>query len=338
MERKRDGSKLKLVLTGSTIAQMEDLQAEKNPLHGRLRPLPLWPMPFPRDAAATARQHPRQDDSLLRCGRYAPLPGGVRQRRPPCNHREGRRRPAQRQLFDEPRNLLQSELRESAVYFSILAELAGNPQDAATVAAGMRMDSQRAVGLLGHVGVTSPHRATATRGERAAKSRTTRWKCTDHFVRFWFRFVQPFQGELEAGADPHAHVDLNILPHLADHTASAFEDAATAWIRQRHAGSTEVGGWWGGRAPPTSRSRRGRFTEEIDTVALSGSKGRRRRGSEVDQQAARRRRPLQPRRVSSCPRWRRQASASPEPRSCWPPATGSVKVSSTSPPKRPTRT
>ena len=35
-----------LILTGSTISQMEDLQAERNPLHGRLRPLPLWPMPF----------------------------------------------------------------------------------------------------------------------------------------------------------------------------------------------------------------------------------------------------------------------------------------------------
>lgn len=270
MERKRDGSKLKLILTGSTIAQMEDLQAEKNPLHGRLRPLPLWPMPFPPATLLLPR-----GNILDKMTRYSVAGGMPRYLEAfgtgdlPATIAKGVVDPHS-PLFNEPRNLLQSELRESAVYFSILAELAGNPQDAATVAAGMRMEPKE---LSVYLATLESLRLIARRRPvgAAAKSRTTQWKCTDHFVRFWFRFVQPFQGELEAGADPYAHVDLNILPHLADHTASAFEDAATAWIRQRHAGSTEVGGWWGA-ALHQHRVAKKRFTEEIDAVALSGSK------------------------------------------------------------------
>ena len=30
-------------------------------------------------------------------------------------------------------------------------------------------------------------------------------RCSDHFVRFWFRFVRPYQAELEAGADLAAY-------------------------------------------------------------------------------------------------------------------------------------
>jgi uncharacterized protein len=268
MERKRDGSKLKLILTGSTIAQMEDLQVEKNPLHGRLRPLPLWPMPFP-----SAKVLLPLGNTLDKMTRYS-IAGGMPRYLEAFGSGDLPATIAKvvvdphSQLFNEPRTLIQSELREPAVYFSILTELAGNPQDAATVAAALRMESKELSGYLSTL--ESLHLVARRRPVGAGvRSRTTQWKCTDHFVRFWFRFVQPFQGELEAGADPRAHVDANILPNLADHTASAFEDAATAWVRRRHAGSTEVGTWWG-NALHQHRATKTRSTEEIDTVALSG--------------------------------------------------------------------
>jgi AAA+ ATPase superfamily predicted ATPase len=270
MERKRDGSKLKLILTGSTIAQMEDLQAERSPLHGRLRPLPLSPLPFAPATLLIPGNH-----ILDKMTRYS-IAGGMPRY---LEAFSSGHLPAtiakvavdpHSQLFNEPRTLIQSELREPAVYFSILSELAGHPQDAATVAAALRMESKELSTYLSTL--QSLHLATRRRPVGAGpSSRTTQWKCTDQFVRFWFRFIRPFQGELEAGADPRAHVDLNIVPHLADHTASAFEDAATAWVRRRHAGSTEVGAWWG-NALSQHRAAKTRFTEEIDTVALSGKR------------------------------------------------------------------
>jgi AAA+ ATPase superfamily predicted ATPase len=270
MERKRDGSKLKLVLTGSTIAQMAELQAEKNPLHGRLRPLPLWPLPF---AAATSFAD--GNDVLDQMTRYS-IAGGMPRYLEAFGKGDLPSTIADvvvdphSPLFNEPRTLLQTELREPAVYFSILSELAGNPRDVATVAAALRMEAKE---LSGYLATLESLRLVARRRPVGAgvRSRSTQWKCTDHFVRFWFRFVQPFQGELEAGADPRAHVDVNVIPNLADHTAPAFEEAVTAWVRRRHAGSAEVGTWWG-NALNHLRAEKERLTEEIDTVAVSGRK------------------------------------------------------------------
>jgi hypothetical protein len=174
------------------------------------------------------------------------------------------------QLYNEPRAILQAELREPTVYFSILAELAHNPQDASSIGSALRMQTRELSAYL--VTLESLRLAARRRPVGApANSRTTQWRCTDHFMRFWFRFIQPFQGELEAGAPPLAHVQHNVVPNLNDHSSPVFEDAVAGWIRSRHAGATAVGPWWG---PALNRLRaaRERSTEEIDAVALRGQR------------------------------------------------------------------
>lgn len=268
MERKRDSSKLKLILTGSTISQMEDLQVERNPLHGRLRPLPLWPMPFPEATLLL-----KGNDVIDHMTRYA-IAGGMPRYVDAFADSELTETIARNvvephsQLFSEPRTLLQAELREPTVYFSILAELAGKPQDATSIASALRLESRD---LTPYLTTLESLRLVARNSPVGAgpKSRSTQWKCADHFIRFWFRFIQPYQSEFEAGANALAHVENHILPQLADHTSPAFEDAVTSWMRNQHPGSTEVGAWWG---PALNRLRasKERFTEEIDTVVLNG--------------------------------------------------------------------
>jgi hypothetical protein len=269
LEQERDSSKIKLVLTGSTIAQMEALQAEKSPLHGRLLPLSLRPLPF-----AHARQFMTITDPLEQLTRYGVAGGMPRYLHALAGEdllgaiatqvvdRYG-------PFFNEPRTLLQTEVREPAVYFSVLSRLARMPQAGSAIAADLRMqpnEVSKYLDALASLQLVSRRRPVGARPD----ARTTQWKCEDHFVRFWFRFVQPYQGELEAGADARAHVDRTIAPQLADHTSPALEEVLTDWIRRRHAGQTsEVGGWWG-PALRTLRAQKTRFTEEIDTVALAG--------------------------------------------------------------------
>ena len=266
MERKRDESRLKLILTGSTISQMEDLQAEKNPLHGRLMPLPLWPMTFAE--AATMLDGLDSVDQLIR---YA-IAGGMPRYLSAFGEGDLAQALARNvvdahsPLFNEPRSLLNSELREPAVYFSVLAELASRPQDLSTVAAALRMEAKE---LSRYATTLESLRLVARRYPVGAPpgSRGAQWACTDHFMRFWFRFVQPFQSELEAGADPGAHVTHNVLPHLGDHVALAFEEAVVSWAHKRAVGATAVGTWWGPSLHHL-RAAKERFTEEIDAVAL----------------------------------------------------------------------
>lgn len=268
MERKRDDSAIKLVLTGSTVSQMVDLQDEASPLHGRLRPLALRPMRFAEAALLLD-----DDDVIGTMSRYA-VAGGMPKYLDAFAHGDLLETIARTvadphsALFNEPRALLHAELREPAVYFSILSELSGKPQDAAAVAAALRIPAKE---LAPYLATLESLQLLARRkpvGAPAA-ARSTQWYCPDHFVRFWFRFIQPYQSELEAGADPAAHVELNVGPKLADHTAPVFEEVVTAWMRAQYPGATQAGGWWG-NALDRWRASKERSSEEIDTVVLHG--------------------------------------------------------------------
>src|SRR5205085_946476 len=123
-EEERDASRLKLVLCGSLVAQMEALQGERSPLHGRLVPVQLQPMRYP-DAARFVPQL----DPLARFERFAiaggmprylsALAGGRSLRDVVCRQVLDRNGP----LWDEARVVIEQELREPKVYFSILAAL-----------------------------------------------------------------------------------------------------------------------------------------------------------------------------------------------------------------------
>ena len=271
LEQERDQSKIKLMVTGSTIAQMEAMQAERSPMHGRLQPLPLRPLPF-----SDARQLMDVKDPLEQMTRFSVAGGMPRY----LTALRGADLPdvladqvidRRAQLFNEPRALLQTELREPAVYFSILAALSGNPQNVAAIAATVRMETKELsnyLATLEALQLVSRHRPVGT----ASDARGSQWRCDDHFVRFWFRFVQPYQGELEAGANPRGHVDLAVMPYLSEHTAPAFETVVRAWMRQEWAGrASAVGAWWG-PSLHALRARKERSTEEIDAVALHAKK------------------------------------------------------------------
>jgi hypothetical protein len=68
----------------------------------------------------------------------------------------------------------------------------------------------------------------------------------DPFIRFWFRFVFPYQADLAAGLRAADHYDRNVAPFLAEHAAQAFEDICRGWVRDRYSKTTDtVGPWWG---------------------------------------------------------------------------------------------
>lgn len=102
--------------------------------------------------------------------------------------------------------------------------------------------------------------------EAAASARKGHWHLSDDFFRFWFRFVFPFQADLESGLNAADLYSAEIGPALADHTAPVFEAWCRSWVRRnRGSTATRVGSWWG-RALDSLRVARQRDTEEIDVV------------------------------------------------------------------------
>lgn len=270
MEQYRDKSKIKLILCGSAIAQMEALQGERSPLHGRLIPLELVPLTFKE-----ARDFFEGDDILDQFTRYS-ITGGMPRYLALLGKGDFLTLIASKivdpnaPLFDEVPSLLAAELKEVGTYYSILSELSGHPKargqiaDAVgkkTTSLGHYLERLEAMRLL-----KAKHPVGA-----APDSRASQYECVDGFVRFWFRFVAPYIADLESGRDARAHVDHFIYPNLAEHASIEFEHIFRRWVRQEYPQARMVGSWWGNSAN-VHRAAGVRSSEEIDVVGLAAKK------------------------------------------------------------------
>jgi uncharacterized protein len=265
MEDERDDSQLKLILCGSQVSQMEALFSEKNPMHGRLQQFAVRPLAF-----ADARQFLSALDPVTAFERFA-VAGGMPLYLSKLAH--GSLRDAvsnvvlnrDAPLFNEGRAIVEQELREPRVYFAILEQLAGGAKPANEIGGNIKAETNTVTKYLTHLQdlrLVSKH--VPFGADPAA--RTGRWRLDDEFLRFWFRFVFPFQSDLESGLVPAALFDAEVGGAIADHVAPVFEAWCLQWLRtNRVADATKFGNWWG-NAANEFRQTDERTTEEIDAV------------------------------------------------------------------------
>lgn len=267
MEEERDRSRLKLILCGSLVGQMEALLAEKGPLHGRLLPLQLHPIAFPEARLFLPELDPsRQFERYSVAGgmpRYLSALGGGGDLADIVCDRVLNPNSA---LWDEGRTIIEQELREPKVYFGILQELAAGDKEVAEIATALRSDVQRISKYLTTLQQMRLVERLLPIGA-GATSRLSHWHLRDPFLRFWFRFVFPFQDDLESGLAAATLYEMEVEPVLNDHVGPEFEDYCRRWTRA-HRSVTRVGAWWG---PALNRLRRAgeRSSEEIDVVGIA---------------------------------------------------------------------
>lgn len=266
MEEHRDASQTKLVLCGSLVSQMEALLPAEGPLHGRLRRLDVWPLTFAESKGMTSAS----DSPEERITRFAVAGGMARYlaelghgplRDAVCENVLDRRSP----LFDDPRAVLEQELRSPATYFSILEALADRPASTEHLTGRLQMRSSQ---LTFYLDTLREMRLLSSSRPVGAPdgSRSYRHRVSDGFIRFWFRFVFGNQDGLQEGLSPRDVWDGDVEPYLADFVAPAFEELCVRYARRVYgARAQRVGGWWG-PALNKHRQARTRLTEEIDVV------------------------------------------------------------------------
>jgi AAA+ ATPase superfamily predicted ATPase len=79
------------------------------------------------------------------------------------------------------------------------------------------------------------------------KSKRSRYRVADEFLRFWFRYVEPNRSSFEEA--PDIVYDGTIAPDLPMHVATTFEDVCleAVWEGIRRGDVepySEVGRWW----------------------------------------------------------------------------------------------
>jgi AAA+ ATPase superfamily predicted ATPase len=162
-------------------------------------------------------------------------------------------------LHSEPEFLLRTELRNPARYMSILEAVATGHTTPNEIAGVTGIDSGplskylqtlRRLRLLDRaVPVTAS----------AQKSKRSRYRVADEFLRFWFRYVEPNRSSIEEA--PGMVFEGAIEPSLPDHVSGTFETVCreAVWEAVRRGDFdpySEVGPWWYGE-------------EEIDIVGLA---------------------------------------------------------------------
>jgi AAA+ ATPase superfamily predicted ATPase len=226
---------LKLVLCGSHVAFMEDLLAERNPLHGRqTRDLEVTPLSFREAAEMLPGWKP--EAALRAFGVFGGMPYYLALLDPADDLAGNVRRLVLEDgapLRDEPMHLLQAELNVPARYASILRAVADGLTVRGEIVNRVMQKGEQSAGITPYIDrlerMRLLRRMYSLDVAAPEKSRNTRYFLNDPFLAFHFRFVLPNASALQAG-HAEAVYRLGIEPHLDEAMGERFEEICRAWV------------------------------------------------------------------------------------------------------------
>lgn len=149
-------------------------------------------------------------------------------------------------LFEEPENLLKQELREPAIYNSVIAAVANGASRSNEIATKVGIESPicaKYLKVLTDLGILikeSP--ITEKHGKK------TIYAIGDNFFRFWYRFVSGNMSAISAGRIESIY-DSVIKKHYSDYMGQTFEQMCREYLF-RYAKDlpvvlSDIGQWWG---------------------------------------------------------------------------------------------
>ncbi|MCM1125887.1 MAG: ATP-binding protein [Lachnospiraceae bacterium] len=149
-------------------------------------------------------------------------------------------------LFEEPENLLKQELREPAVYNSIISAIACGASRSNEISTKVGLESgvcSKYLRVLLELGILRKETPVT---EKPGKK--TIYAIEDNFFRFWYRFVPKNMSLISAGRIRQVY-DRAVKRFYPDYMGQVFEKMCREYLL-RYAGDvpvllSEVGQWWG---------------------------------------------------------------------------------------------
>ena len=239
-----DDTDISLVLLGSSISMMEEgVLSYESPLYGRrtgqwrLEPMTIG------DAAGFL---PNYDPTAL--VRAYSVVGGIPAYLEQFDDDQDLSTNIERHvlskgafLYEEPEFLLRQELREPATYMAILEAIANGATRVTEIANEI---GKNASGISRYL--QNLTRLALVERETPVTDPDGRgvYRLTDHFLRFWFRYVSPNRSTLEQGHT--APVRRSIAETFSTHVSWTFEDVCRQVARTPDFPVTcsRIGRWW----------------------------------------------------------------------------------------------
>lgn len=256
---------LMLVIAGSAFSAMAGLTGYDGALHGR-RTGQMSVEPF--DYFDASRFYPQlePEDRVRAYATFGGIPAYLRYWQPDwtlSDAAQGTLLNPGHLLFRDGEELLRTEFHNEALYASILRTVAagdGRPSDIAR-SVGRHGANEIAEHLRRLLDLRFLTREVPVTEWRQTRSRRVLYRIADPYLRFWFRFVAPFQSAIQLG-DAEAIWSDEIRPRLDDFVArTTWEDVIIQYLWRRFATATlsvdvtHLGRWWDGQ-------------DEIDIVGL----------------------------------------------------------------------
>lgn len=275
IDRYKDGSRLMLILCGSSMSYMEDhVLAYKAPLYGR-RTAQMKLQPF--DFADVCRyfRHFSDEDKALAYGIVGGTPQYLLQMDERLavedNIRNTFLNPTSA-LFEEPENLLKQEVREPALYNAVITAVATGASRMVEIAAKVGEDTSVCSAYLKNLMALGLIQKETPYGEKG--SRKSIYSIADNMFRFWYRFVPENSSMIARGAADLVYK--RIEPHLPDYMGKVFEEICKQYLWELLlAGKAPVefkdlGRWWGTDASARSQAEIDIMGEQDKDTALFG--------------------------------------------------------------------
>lgn len=255
-------SNLFLILCGSHVSFMEnEVLAERSPLYGRRTgQLKLQPLTY-RDSGKFYPEFTSKEKTLI----YGIL-GGVptylsrftlenSEHLYETYHKSIEQNIIQElitpqgYLFDEVNFLLRTELREPRTYASILQAVAGGMTRLNELSQRVGLNTTSAnkyISVLRELGLVK--RIVPLTERAPEKSKKGIYKISDNYVKFWYRFVLPYQSLIESGNSSLVFNQM-ITPNLSQYMGDIFEDVCRQyvhhyWHEKIEIAPTRVGAHW----------------------------------------------------------------------------------------------
>ena len=149
-------------------------------------------------------------------------------------------------LYEEPENLLKQELREPAVYNSVIAAIAGGASRSNEISTKVGLESgvcAKYLKVLSELGIIKKEKPIT---EKSGKK--TIYLIGDNFFRFWYRFVPQNVSSISAGRIDKIY-DGVIKRHFSDYMGLVFEQMCKEYLlcyaENLPIILSDIGQWWG---------------------------------------------------------------------------------------------
>jgi len=273
--RRQGTANVKLFLLGSLVSWMEEQTlSERGPLHNRRTgQIRLDALGY-RDAALFCADYV-PEELVASYAIWGGMPSYLEEIRPELslweNVRESILRPGAR-LAEEPRWLRFSDLRSDAVYASILRAIAQGERRPGKIAqaVGRARADDVAFQLERLCDIGLVRRVVPINEAESVRSRHALYVLADHYVAFWYRFVDRLRHLLAMRRydDALLAIQEGFGRYVSE---SAFEDICRQFLWEALASGRlperlqfdQVGSWWVAKED---------LQDEVDVVAMSGGR------------------------------------------------------------------